>query len=246
MRVFHTDIKPSIRKALEDLKDGKIVLIYDKDGREEETDMVIPSILTKPHHVRALRKDGGGLICTTFTAQDGDRLGLPYLTQVLDTASMEFPILKATKGGDLPYDELSAFSLTVNHRKTYTGITDNDRALTISRFGELIKYLNETEADECRDNECRERLGREFRSPGHVHLLRCTPEILKKREGHTELSTAMVIMAGLTPSATICEMMGDSGKALSKVEAKKYAEDRGLIWLTGQEVKDAWSIYNSQ
>ena len=63
-----------------------------------------------------------------------------------------------------------------------------------------------------------------FRAPGHVHLLNASQELLVKRFGHTELSTALMVMTGLTPSATICEMMGDDGNALTKEKAKEYAE----------------------
>ncbi len=47
-------------------------------------------------------------------------------------------------------------------------------------------------------------------------------------------------MAGLVPSATVCEMMGEDGKALSKEEAKAYAGEHNLVFLEGAEVVDAW------
>jgi len=53
----------------------------------------------------------------------------------------------------------------VNHRNTFTGITDNDRALTITKIGEIVnKVLNGEKID----------FGDEFRSPGHVALLRAS------------------------------------------------------------------------
>jgi 3,4-dihydroxy 2-butanone 4-phosphate synthase len=54
------------------------------------------------------------------------------------------------------------------------------------------------------------------------------------------LATALVIMAGLVPSATVCEMMGEDGRALSKEEAKAYAKKQGLVFLEGAQVVDAW------
>jgi 3,4-dihydroxy 2-butanone 4-phosphate synthase len=54
------------------------------------------------------------------------------------------------------------------------------------------------------------------------------------------LATALVIMAGLVPSATVCEMMGGDGKALSKEDAKTYAKEQGLVFLEGAQVVEAW------
>jgi 3,4-dihydroxy 2-butanone 4-phosphate synthase len=50
-------------------------------------------------------------------------------------------------------------------------------------------------------------------------------------------------MAGLVPSATVCEMMGDNGKALSKTKAAAYAKRRGLVFLEGSEIVEAWREY---
>jgi len=45
------------------------------------------------------------------------------------------------KKGDISYDSRSSFSLWVNHRNTFTGITDNDRAFTINKIGEMIEKV---------------------------------------------------------------------------------------------------------
>jgi len=51
-------------------------------------------------------------------------------------------------------------------------------------------------------------------------------------------------MAGLIPSATICEMMGDDGRARSKEDAKEYAEARNLVFLEGLDVVEAWQLWS--
>jgi 3,4-dihydroxy 2-butanone 4-phosphate synthase len=55
----------------------------------------------------------------------------------------KYPILDVLKTNDLQYDTKSAFTLSINHRDTYTGITDKDRALTTRRFAELFAELPE-------------------------------------------------------------------------------------------------------
>jgi 3,4-dihydroxy 2-butanone 4-phosphate synthase len=136
---------------------------------------------------------------------------------------------------DIPYDTKSAFSITINHRHTFTGITDNDRAMTTSEFARLAKDALNDGAERSRT-----RFGHEFRSPGHVHLLNASKNLLVARKGHTELTTALLAMSGLVPSATICEMMGDDGNALSKEKAKEYARRFDLCFLEGKDIIDAW------
>ncbi len=222
-----------IEKALQDLKDGRIVLVYDFDDRERETDMVVASQFIEPEHIRRMRKDGGGLICTTLHGPLAEELGIPFLADLFAMAAKEYPAMEGLAPFDIPYDTKSAFSVTVNHRDTYTGITDRDRALTIRELSRIAGMDGDAE-------EKRKEFGSHFRAPGHVHLLRTSDELLSARQGHTEMSTVLAIMAGLVPSATVCEMMGDDGEALSKEKAIEYAEREGLCFLEGKEVIDAW------
>ena len=226
----------SVEEALDCLRKGKLVLVYDFDDRERETDIVIASQFVVPTTIRTMRKEGGGLICTTATSEISERLQLPFLADVLAYSSKQYPVLSSLAPNDIPYDTKSAFSITINHRKTFTGITDIDRALTTSEFAKLAKFaLANGEA------EARAEFGRNFRAPGHVHLLNASKSILTKRKGHTELCTALLIMSGLTPSATICEIMGDDGNALSKTKAMEYAKKSDLCYLEGKDIIEAWT-----
>jgi 3,4-dihydroxy 2-butanone 4-phosphate synthase len=225
----------NVERAIECHMQGRFVLVYDFDDRERETDMVMASESVTPDTIRTLRKDAGGLICTTASHEISQKLQLPFLVDVLACNYGSCPMLKKLAPNDIPYDTKSAFSITINHRRTFTGITDRDRALTTSEFARLARYAlsNGHEA-------AREEFGRNFRSPGHVHLLNASEHLLTARKGHTELCTALIKMSGLTPSATICEMMGDDGNALGKEKAKDYAEAHGLCFLEGREIIAAW------
>jgi 3,4-dihydroxy 2-butanone 4-phosphate synthase len=225
----------SVERALSALKNGEIILVYDADNRERETDMVIASEFVRPEDIRALRKDAGGLICTTLPPWAWKKLGIPYLVEIIEMAEEKYPWLKGMRANDLAYDERSAFGLTINHRKTFTGITDKDRALTVRRLGEFIK-----ESEDMDEQEARERFGKEFRSPGHIHLLNARDGLLDVRFGHTELTTSLALMAGLSGSTTICEMMGNDGNALSKEDAGRYAEEHGYVFIEGKEIIEAW------
>lgn len=229
----------AVMEALRDLKLGRVVLVYDADGREEETDMVIASEHVTPEAIRMLRKDAGGLICTTADVTIQKALGLPFMTELYLGMADHYPVMRELMPNDIPYDVKSAFGITINHRRTFTGITDDDRSLTVREFASLAKRALGTE-----DGWAKREFGKNFRAPGHIHLLNTTERILETRFGHTELATALVMMAGLTPSATVCEMMGDDGKALSKEEAKKYAQRREIVFLEGAQIVASWREFN--
>ena len=229
----------AVMEALRDLKLGRVVLVYDADGREEETDMVIASEHVTPEAIRMLRKDAGGLICTTADVTIQKALGLPFMNELYLGMADHYPVMRELMPNDIPYDVKSAFGITINHRRTFTGITDDDRSLTVREFASLAKRALGTE-----DGWAKREFGKNFRAPGHIHLLNTTERILETRFGHTELATALVMMAGLTPSATVCEMMGDDGKALSKEEAKKYAQRREIVFLEGAQIVASWREFN--
>jgi 3,4-dihydroxy 2-butanone 4-phosphate synthase len=218
-----------IERAVEALRKGEFILLYDFDEREGETDFAIRADAVTPRHILQMRKDGGGLICTAVHPLAAERLGLPFATDLVASSSF------GEKPGEIPYDRMnrSSFSLWVNHRGTFTGITDNDRALTITKVSDQVKLsLNGGGHD----------FAAEFRSPGHVPLLRAAEGLLAKRRGQTELSIALADMAGIVPAVTICEMLDDeTGKALSKEDAKAYARRHGLVFVEGSDVLDVWA-----
>jgi 3,4-dihydroxy 2-butanone 4-phosphate synthase len=204
-----------IDAALKALRDGQFILIYDFDSREGETDFAMRADFVTPRHIKQMRKDGGGLICTAVHSVAAQKLGLPYAHELLGAKGI------VEKVGDVPYDPMnkSSFSIWVNHRDTFTGITDRDRALTINAIAAQVKQsLNGGSSD----------FAKQFRTPGHVAILRAANGLLEQRCGQTELSIALAEGAGVTPAIVICEMLDDeSGLALTKEDAKRYAQKMG-------------------
>jgi len=221
----------SLYEAIDAIRNGKMILLYDADDREGETDLVIPAISITPADVARMRRDGGGLICVAIHSSAAEKLGLPFISDVLRSVSLNGNKALRTlveKKGDIPYDSRSSFSLWVNHRNTFTGITDNDRALTIKKIGETVqRVLNGERID----------FGEEFRSPGHVALLRAASGLLNERRGQTELSIELALKAGINPSMVVCEMLDEkTGKALSKVDAKKYSVKNNMPFIEGKNI----------
>lgn len=227
-------LTPGLQQACELLRQGRFVLLYDADGREEEVDLFLAAEHATPEAIRTLRKDAGGLVFLAVDPRVGAALDLPFLQDLYREDSERHPILARLIPNDIKYDTRSSFSLTINHRKTFTGITDNDRALTVREFGLLAKRcLSEPAA------QVQEDFGKSFRAPGHVHLCVGAKRLLHDRQGHTEIGVALARLAGVAPVLVGCEMLGD-GKALTKAQAIQWAKEHGAILLDGKEVHDAW------
>lgn len=208
--------------------------MYDDDNREKETDFFIASQYVIPSSIKTMRKDGGGLIFIMISSEIGDLFHLPFLSDLFKKNEEEFPILKQLIADDIPYDQHSSFSLYINHRETFTGITDKDRCLTMNKFAELSKNCLS------HPNDASKALGKEFRSPGHIPICIASKKPLTNRFGHTELAIALLKMAEMTPVVSGCEIMGDDGKALSKAKAKQYAKEHDLCFLEGKEIIEEW------
>jgi len=199
---------------------GEPVLVHDDDDREGETDLLYPARAVDPEAVARLRNEAGGLLFVAVADGVAGAFDLPYLHEAIDHPAADV--------SDLRYDARPSFSLTVNHRDTYTGITDRDRAYTVRALGEAAADPDAVAFAE------------RFRAPGHVHLLRGAPGLLDERRGHTELGLALAAAAGVEPAVAGAEMLDDTtGGALSAPDARAYADRRGLVYVEGADLAGA-------
>ncbi|MGA8604379.1 MAG: 3,4-dihydroxy-2-butanone-4-phosphate synthase [Thermoplasmata archaeon] len=228
-----------VAPALRSLAAGEPVLVFDAPDREGETDLIFLSETVTPELVRLARKDAGGLICTAMSDELRRRLDLPFFSDLLALAKKEYPGM-AGLAEEPRYDRRSAFGITINHRANYTGVPDNDRALTIRSVGEIARA-----APQLSDAALREKFRASFVSPGHIQLLYSAPKLFGERKGHTELAISLARMAGLSESATVCEMLGDSGGARAPDAARRYAEEHGFEFLEGRTIIEAWRTWSS-
>jgi len=229
-----------IRLASEAFANGKPVMVFDSDFRECETDLLWPAAAATPAIMRRLRQDCGGLLFLAVGDDVGDKFGLPWLQDLHTHPALveENPVLSALITDDLQYDTRSAFTLSLNHRDTFTGITDYDRALTTRRFGELAEEMKDSTAIDAMNA-----LGKEFRTPGHIPLCREAPGGLKTRQGHTELAVAIARLAELMPCTIGAEMLQPDGdRALSVEDARAYAAKHQIPMLTGEDIMKAFGL----
>ena len=228
----------SVGRAIDALAEGRPVLIFDAEDREGEVDLVYLSERITPARVRELRREAGGVICAAIPEELARRAGLPFFTELLTEAASRFPITGALI--ERPrYDARSAFGLTVNHRATFTGIPDRDRARTLTELGRWV-----TRSGGPDDRTIAEEFAREFSSPGHVPLLYAAEGLSRVRRGHTELSMALARMGGLSESTTVCEMLGDDDGPLPRSRARPYADRHDGVFIEGREIADAWGRWS--
>ncbi|KAF5432241.1 3,4-dihydroxy 2-butanone 4-phosphate synthase [Candidatus Methanophagaceae archaeon] len=233
------NVPETVERGIEYVKKGKIVLIYDAADREGETDFVMPASAVTPKDIAYYRNEGGGLICVAIHPVAAEKLGLPLISDILRNVTGEFfHLRKMVEGkGDLSYDKRSSFSLWVNHRDTFTGITDRDRALTVKRIGEAVdEALNGNTYDFCD----------EFRTPGHVSILKAADGLLDERRGQTELSVVLALLAGIPPAMVICEMLDtETGVALTKTDAIAFASERDAVFIEGKDIVEAYQSFRA-
>jgi 3,4-dihydroxy 2-butanone 4-phosphate synthase len=221
-----------IEDALQALRAGKFILIHDSTSRENEVDMVVAAEHVSPEHVKIMRRDAGGLLCLALGREVAENLGLAYMHDIFRAAGKQYPILESLEEESTPYGGKPAFSITLNYRKTFTGVTDYERALTITELAHLVKRGPAKDG-----NGLRQRFSDEFKAPGHVHILIESKDSLRERRGHTELSVYLCRLAGTAPAAAICEMLdGRIYRALSIEDAADYAERNSIPLVDGQRV----------
>src|SRR5574340_1776003 len=218
----------SLEEALSALREGNFVLLHDGNSRENEVDMVVAADFITPEHIARMRRDAGGLICLSINYTFAKSLGLNYMHDILSNSNNVDSESKKMIIGTAPYGDRPSFSISINHQNTYTGVTDRERAFTISQMAELYKNENIDKKEIFNSN---------FKTPGHVPLLIASEGLLSNRLGHTEMSIYLMKLAGLSPVTAICEMLdSQTYTALSTEKAKKYAKDNAIPYFDGTEL----------
>lgn len=229
--MMHESVSASVLQAMKELREGKAILLHDSAGRENEVDIVFSAARCTPESIAYMRRHAGGLICAAIGNEVAERIGLPFMHEILENASERFPALLSLVERNTPYGGLPAFSITVNHRNSYTGVTDRDRSDTVNAIARVAE-LASTEGD----GAARE-FSSSLKAPGHVPLLIEAKGSLKERRGHTELSIRLMRLAGLPPAAVVCEMLdAQTHKALDTEKAKRFATEYGLVMLSGEHI----------
>ncbi|AMV72185.1 bifunctional 3,4-dihydroxy-2-butanone-4-phosphate synthase/GTP cyclohydrolase II [Desulfuromonas carbonis] len=103
-----------IEAALEDIRQGKMIILVDDEDRENEGDLAMAAELVTPEAINFMAREGRGLICLSLTEDRADLLDLPLMVRD-NTSSFG-----------------TAFTVSIEARRgVTTGISAADRAQTI-------------------------------------------------------------------------------------------------------------------
>ncbi|MFD3447856.1 bifunctional 3,4-dihydroxy-2-butanone-4-phosphate synthase/GTP cyclohydrolase II [Microbacteriaceae bacterium 4G12] len=193
--MFHT-----IEEALADLKAGKVVIVCDDENRENEGDFIALAETITPETINFMITHGRGLVCVPITEERAQELGLePMVAHNTDSHG-------------------TAFTVSIDHISTTTGISAYERAITIQNM------IHETaKADD-------------FKRPGHIFPLIAKQGGVLRRAGHTEAAVDLAILCGKKPAGVICEIIKEDGTMARVSDLKQVAEQFNLKMITIQDL----------
>ena len=186
----------TIEQALEDLKAGKVILVIDDPDRENEGDLICAAEFATTENVNLMASQAKGLICMPMSKEWCAKLGLEQMVTVNTD------------------NHATAFTVSIDHVDTTTGISAVERSLTAMK----------TVEDGARPED--------FRRPGHMFPLEAREGGVLKRTGHTEATVDLVTLAGLKPVGLCCEIMREDGTMMRTTELLQFAERLGITVIT--------------
>ena len=165
----------TIEEALQDLRDGKIIVVVDDENRENEGDVICAAEFATLENVNFMATHAKGLICMPMSDEYIKKLDLPQM------------VVNNTD------NHCTAFTVSIDHVDTTTGISAYERGLTARKLVENGAKPSD------------------FRRPGHMFPLRAKEKGVLERDGHTEATVDLMRLAGLKEVGLCCEIMKEDG-----------------------------------
>lgn len=186
----------AVQSAASALASGGLVVVVDDADRENEADLLGAAEFVTAEQMAFIIRHTTGIVCTPMSAQRCESLRLPQMVEA-NTDS-----------------HATAFTVSVDHVDTGTGVSAADRARTVRAL-----------ADSATRPE-------HLRRPGHVFPLRAREGGTLIRAGHTEAALDLLAAAGLTQVGVISELVGEDGAMLRGAGAAAFAAEHRLPLVT--------------
>ena len=115
MTAEHTTQLHTIQEAIEDIKNGKVIIVVDDEDRENEGDFVAAAEAVTPEMINFIATHGRGLICTPITEERCEELKLDMMVN----------------SNTDPMETAFTISIDLKGKGVTTGISASDRAKTV-------------------------------------------------------------------------------------------------------------------
>jgi 3,4-dihydroxy 2-butanone 4-phosphate synthase / GTP cyclohydrolase II len=190
----------SIEEAIEEIRQGRMVIVVDDENRENEGDFIFSGTHVTTEKVNFFLKYARGMICVPMSREIAHRLGLdPMVERNTDTLSTNFTV-------------------TVDHSSVTTGISAEERFITIKSLADENTQAND------------------LRRPGHINPLIARDGGVLVRAGHTEAAADLCRLAGLPEVGVICEILNENGTMARRPDLERVAETHGCKIITIEDL----------
>lgn len=190
-----------MEEIIKALQNNEIIIVTDDENRENEADMICAGEKVTGEMINIMAKYARGLICT------------PIGKNIARQFDLEMMVKNNTDNHE------TAFTVSIDHVDTETGISAFERAQTIRALAD-----NNTKSSD-------------FRRPGHVFPLIAKDRGVLVREGHTEATIDLMKIANLKEIGLCCEIMADDGHMLRGKAVVELAEKLGMKMTSVAEIK---------
>lgn len=185
-----------IEEALKALREGKCILVTDDPNRENEGDLICAAEHATTENINFMASEAKGLICMPMSKALCEKLALPQM---------------CANNTD---NHLTAFTVSVDHITTTTGISAVERGITARAIV----------SDEAKPTD--------FRRPGHMFPLQAREGGVLVRSGHTEATVDLCRLAGLKECGLCCEIMRPDGEMMRDAELQEFAKKHNLVMIS--------------
>ena len=198
----------TVEEALEELRKGHLIMVIDDPDRENEGDLICAAEFATTENVNFMAIHAKGLICMPMSQAYIEKLHLPQMVSY-NTDNHE-----------------TAFTVSIDHVDTTTGISAAERSLT------AMKCVEDGAKPE------------DFRRPGHMFPLLAKAGGVLERDGHTEGTVDLCRLAGLKECGLCCEIMRDDGTMMRTTELLEKAKEWNLKIITIKDLQQYRKVHD--
>lgn len=190
-----------MEEIIKALQNNEIIIVTDNEDRENEADMICAGENVTGEMINIMAKYGRGLICTPIGKNIAKQFDLNMMVE------------------NNTDNHQTAFTVSIDHVNTKTGISAFERAETIRALAD----------DNTKPSD--------FRRPGHVFPLVAKDGGVLERDGHTEATIDLMKISNLKEIGLCCEIMADDGHMLRGKAVVELAEKLGMKMTSVSEIK---------